>query len=523
MTLHLAQPALRPALQQVVALALRLDGAPEERANTAISLLLDRGGQAWPLAFQRHLLTEAVAQLGQTPTDARETAVRATPQPVAPKPAAPKPEAQKPAQPSSEPAADLLALSRDVIRALSDDTDFAELAALPRDAQQDAIRSAIEAHSQSQKLHLNGRDIARLTEMVLADMTGLGPLEPLLADDSITDIMVNGAQQVWIERHGKLSLAPVRFRDNGHVLAVAARIVGAVGRRIDESQPLVDARLKDGSRVNVAVPPLAIDGPSITIRKFPGEPVKLDRLVEGGSMTAHMAAFLGLAAYLRLNILVSGGTGSGKTTLMNALSQYIPEDERIVTIEDAAELRFQQGHVVRFETRPPNVEGTGEITMRTLVKNALRMRPDRIVIGEIRGDEVLDLLQAMNTGHDGSMSTLHANSPREALTRVESMAALAGFDPSTGIVRRQLADAVHLIVQVQRMRDGKRRVTSISEIAGLQGDTVTLQELFRFRTDPDSPRTEVRGHFEATGYRPRFAQRAAEYGVGDDLDAILRG
>ncbi len=284
---------------------------------------------------------------------------------------------------------------------------------------------------------------------------------------------------------------------------------------------MVDARLKDGSRVNVAVPPLAIDGATITIRKFPARPVTLDQLVKGGSLSSQMAAFLGLAAYLRLNILVSGGTGSGKTTLMNAMSSYIGQGERIVTIEDAAELRFQQPHVVRFETRPPNVEGTGEITMRTLMRNALRMRPDRIIIGEIRGDEVLDLLQAMNTGHDGSMSTLHANSPREAMTRVEGMAALAGLDPRTGVVKRQLADAVHLVIQVSRMRDGVRRVTSISEIAGIAGEAITLQDLFTFRMDESSTREAVRGSFESTGYLPKFAGRAADYGVADELSAIL--
>ena len=295
-----------------------------------------------------------------------------------------------------------------------------------------------------------------------------------------------------------------------------------MGRRIDESQPMVDARLADGSRVNIAVPPLSIDGPTITIRKFPSAPVKLEKLVEGGSLSSQMSRFLGLAAFLRLNVLVSGGTGSGKTTLLNAMSGYIPEGERIVTIEDAAELRFQQAHVVRFETRPPNVEGSGEVTMRTLVRNALRMRPDRIIIGEIRGDEVLDLLQAMNTGHDGSMSTLHANSPSEALTRIESMAAMAGFAPGTGVVRRQLADAVHLIVQVSRMRDGKRRVTSISEVSGLAGEVITLQELFAFQVDPSSTRTKVTGNYVYSGYRPAFANRAADYGVLDELDAILR-
>lgn len=415
----------------------------------------------------------------------------------------------------------MMGMANEMVQALSEVLDFSDLAGQPRPEQEKQIHQAIRSLSEDRKMRLNGTEVAELVSAVLADMLGLGPLEALLADERVTDIMVNGPSQVFVERGGKLELTQVRFRDNAHVFAVASRIVAAVGRRIDEQQPMVDARLKDGSRVNVTVPPLAIDGPTITIRKFPAKPVKLEALVQGGSMTAQMAAFLGLAAYLRLNILVSGGTGSGKTTLMNAMSQFIPEGERLVTIEDAAELRFQQPHVVRFETRPPNVEGTGEVTMRTLVRNALRMRPDRIIIGEIRGDEVLDLLQAMNTGHDGSMSTLHANSPREALTRVESMAALAGFAPGGGVVRRQLVDAVHLIIQVSRMRDGKRRVTSISEIAGLAGDAITLQDLFTFETDPSSTRTKVVGEFRCTGFRPKFASRAADYGVADELDAVL--
>lgn len=428
--------------------------------------------------------------------------------------AARKPSAQDDSMP-------MLTLANDVIRDLSESLDYAKLAAQSRAEQESTIRAGITKISTERKLHLNGREIADLITMVLADMLGLGPLEALLADDTISDIMVNGPHQVYVERHGKLERTSIRFRDNGHVFSVASRIVAAVGRRIDESQPMVDARLKDGSRVNVAVPPLAIDGTTITIRKFPANPVKLTALVENGSMSSQMAAFLQLVAELRLNVLVSGGTGSGKTTLMNAMSQFIPQSERIVTIEDAAELRFQQPHVVRFETRPPNVEGTGEVTMRTLMRNALRMRPDRIIIGEIRGDEVLDLLQAMNTGHDGSMSTLHANSTREALTRVESMAALAGFVPGVGVVRRQLVDAVHLIIQVSRMRDGRRRITAISEITGLAGDAITLQDIFRFQVDPESTRSEVIGRFVSTGYRPNFTERAADYGLDAELDRIL--
>ncbi|WP_281855881.1 CpaF family protein [Litoreibacter halocynthiae] len=519
MTLHIPQASLREALSQVLAIANQIDAeglSAAERANVAVSYVVENSNAPWPLALQRQILSDATKALQpdmQAPV--------ATERPPAP-PIATPPKADETSSPApNEVSSGLMALSNEVVQALSEILDFSDLAGQPRSEQETLIRDSIRELSEDRKMHLNGREVTNLVNAVLADMLGLGPLEALLADDQVTDIMVNGPHQVFVEKSGKLELTSIKFRDNAHVFAVASRIVSAVGRRIDESQPMVDARLKDGSRVNVAVPPLAIDGPTITIRKFPSNPVKLDALVEGGSLTSQMAAFLGLAAFLRLNILISGGTGSGKTTLMNAMSQYIPAGERLVTIEDAAELRFQQPHVVRFETRPPNVEGTGEVTMRTLVRNALRMRPDRIIIGEIRGDEVLDLLQAMNTGHDGSMSTLHANSPREALTRVESMAALAGFAPGTGVVRRQLTDAVHLIVQVSRMRDGKRRITSISEIAGLAGDAVTLQELFTFDTDPSSTRTEVKGEFRYSGYRPKFATRAAEYGVGDELDAVL--
>ncbi|WP_083484476.1 CpaF family protein [Loktanella sp. 3ANDIMAR09] len=542
MTLHLAQPSLRNAVTQVLDLCRRIDAeglAHQDRVNAAISHLVDTAEAPWPLALQRQILTEATRILteeaGEAPTPAPAAQPVADPAPAprqtlrANAPAAQNPTAAQSAKPA--PAAirttqsgnDMMALSNMVIADMSNTADFADMASLPRDEQDKMIREAIRQMSERRKLHLNGQDITDLVGIVLADMLGLGPLEPLLADPDISDIMVNGPHQIFVERHGKLELTGITFRDNAHVVAIATRIVAAVGRRIDEAQPMVDARLKDGSRVNVTVPPLAIDGATITIRKFPAAPVQLSRLVKGGSLSPQMAGFLELAAFLRLNILVSGGTGSGKTTLMNAMSQFIPEGERVVTIEDAAELRFQQPHVVRFETRPPNVEGTGEVTMRTLVRNALRMRPDRIIIGEIRGDEVLDLMQAMNTGHDGSMSTLHANSPREALTRVESMAALAGFAPGGGVVRRQLVDAVNLIVQVSRMRDGKRRITSISEIAGLEGDSITLQELFAFVPDPDSTRTEVKGRYVYSGYRPKFATRAADYGVSAELDAVLGG
>ena len=517
--MQVSQDMLKDGLTRVLRIADGLDEdrlSAEDRANVAVSHLVETREVDWALPQQRAILTEAVKAIRDRTTGVSPAAVaRAVPTQTTRAPA------DYSGAVAGNGAFDLLALTDEVLKALSDRLDFSDLAAQPPAAQSRALRSQIERLSEERRMHLNGREIADLVQAVLAEMLGLGPLEPLLADESVTDVMVNGPAKVYVERGGKLELTPVRFRDNAHVLSVAARIVAAVGRRIDESQPMVDARLKDGSRVNIAIPPLAIDGPTITIRKFPSAPVQLDRLVEGGSMSAQMAAFLGLASYLRLNVLVSGGTGSGKTTLMNAMSQFIPPTERIVTIEDAAELRFQQPHVVRFETRPPNVEGTGEVTMRTLVRNALRMRPDRIIIGEVRGDEVLDLMQAMNTGHDGSMTTLHANSAREALTRVESMAALAGVDPGTGVVRRQLVDAVNLIVQVSRMRDGKRRITAISEVAGIAGEAITLQDLFVFRTDPNSTRTEVKGQFVHTGYRPKFATRAADYGVLEDLDAIL--
>ncbi|SEL13860.1 pilus assembly protein CpaF [Roseovarius nanhaiticus] len=530
MTMHFPQSLRHDALAQVLKIAKQIDAeglSASERANVAVSYVVENASSPWPLALQREILADATATLeAKAPTPALTPAPKPTPAPAPQRsaipPAAP-PRSLSPAPAAPAPSSNLMNMSNEVVKALSEVLDFSELARETRPEQEAQIHGAIRTLSEDRKMHLNGREVDDLVGAVLADMLGLGPLEALLADDRVTDIMVNGPEQVFVERGGKLEMTGITFRDNAHVFAIASRIVSAVGRRIDESQPMVDARLKDGSRVNVAVPPLAIDGPTITIRKFPKNPVKLDALVAGGTLSTQMAGLLAMASFLRLNILISGGTGSGKTTLMNAMSQFIPAGERLVTIEDAAELRLQQPHVVRFETRPPNVEGTGEVTMRTLVRNALRMRPDRIIIGEIRGDEVLDLLQAMNTGHDGSMSTLHANSPREALTRVESMAALAGFAPGNGVVRRQLTDAVHLIVQVSRMRDGKRRITSISEIAGLAGDTVTLQELFTYDTDASSTRTEVKGAFKYSGYRPKFAKRAAEYGVSNDLDTLLGG
>lgn len=357
---------------------------------------------------------------------------------------------------------------------------------------------------------------------ILHDMFGVGPIEPLLQDESVNDIMVNGPDQVYVERYGKLELTPLKFRDNAHVVNVAQRIASSIGRRVDESSPMVDARLPDGSRVNVVLPPLAIDGASISIRKFSRKDLTLPKLAARGSLSAPMARVLEIAAACRMNIIVSGGTGSGKTTLLNALSRNISAAERVVTIEDAAELQLQQPHVVRLETRPPNLEGLGMVNQGDLVRNALRMRPDRIILGETRGAEALDVLQAMNTGHDGSMTTLHANNPRDAMTRLESMVMMANGNLPIFTIRRQIASAVNLLVQVERMRDGSRKISSIMEIAGMEGDIIMTQELFRFNYDASSFEEEVRGSFDSSGLRPLFADRAAYFGMEKALMEAMR-
>ena len=370
-------------------------------------------------------------------------------------------------------------------------------------------------------VQLNAEESRRLVTTLLDDMLGLGPLEPLLADDSINDIMVNGPDAIFVERAGRLERVATRFRDNDHVMAIAARIVAKVGRRIDESSPLVDARLLDGSRVNIIIPPLAIDGPTISIRKFARRAINLDTMARQGNLSMAMAGLLKVAAAARLNILVSGGTGSGKTTLLNALSNNISDDERIVTIEDAAELQLQQPHVVRLETRPANLEGRGEIGTRELLKNALRMRPDRIILGEIRGSEALDMLQAMNTGHDGSLGTIHANRPREALTRLENMVGMAGVHLPLLALRTQIAASVNLIVQIARMRDGVRRITSITEIMGMEGDIIVLNELFAFAVADGDQGGHINGVFRNLGLRPGFSARAAYFGLGEALAAAM--
>jgi len=353
----------------------------------------------------------------------------------------------------------------------------------------------------------------RLVNEVHHELFGLGPLEPLLADPTISDILVNSYSNIYIERRGKLEKTAISFKDDEHLMRVIERIVSTVGRRIDESQPMVDARLPDGSRVNAIIPPLAIDGPVLSIRRFGTNPLKMAMLIANGALTKEVAILFEMCVRARLNIVISGGTGAGKTTLLNALSAYIPADERIVTIEDSAELQLQQPHIVRLETRPPNIEGKGEVTQRDLVKNALRMRPDRIVIGEVRGGETIDMLQAMNTGHDGSLTTVHANSPRDALARLETMIQMNGMRLSDRAMRQQIASAVNVVIQVSRLTDGTRRITSISEITGMEGDTTAMQEIFKFEQTGVDEAGKVMGHFRASGVRPRFAERLKQYGM----------
>jgi pilus assembly protein CpaF len=399
--------------------------------------------------------------------------------------------------------------------------DVGAAAKLPREELERQISDITGEILTEERLRLNMVEQRELITMMMNDMMGLGPLEPLLGDESITDIFVNGPKKVYVERRGKVELTDVQFRDDPHVLNICTRIVSRIGRRVDESSPMVDARLADGSRVNIIIPPLAIDGPSISIRKFAKKKITLDRMVETKNLSPEMATVLKIASRCRLNILISGGTGSGKTTALNALSQLIDPGERIVTIEDAAELQLQQPHVVRLETRPANMEGHGEVTIRDLVKNSLRMRPDRIILGEVRGGEAYDLLQAMNTGHDGSLGTLHANKPREALARLENLIGLAGMTIPTHALRTQIASAVDMIVQVQRMRDGMRRITHIVEVIGCEGEIITTQDLFTYQFTGIDTKGNLIGDYMSSGLRPKFSDRAEYYGLEKALLACM--
>jgi pilus assembly protein CpaF len=409
-------------------------------------------------------------------------------------------------------------LKVDLHRHLIDRFNLAAIEELSGEQLGEQIRPLIREYVREQNFPLNAAEIDTLVLDTADEMLGLGPIEPLLKDDGIADILINTHRKVFIERNGQLEETRVRFRDEEHLLRIVNKIVSAIGRRVDESSPMVDARLADGSRVNVAIRPISIDGPLVSIRKFSRQAYTLERLISFGSIRQPMVDFLRVAVQARKSILVSGGTGSGKTTLLNALSHNIAHRERLVTIEDAAELQLQQPHVGRLETRPPSVEGKGEIRQRELVKNALRMRPDRIIVGEVRGEEAFDMLQAMNTGHEGSMTTIHANTPRDALSRLEQMVGMAGMPMSQESIRGQIASALDIVVQTQRLSDGGRRITSIAEITGMEGQVIQMQEIYKFQRTGTSETGAVVGEFRATGVRPRFAQEAEAQGLvfGDD-------
>ncbi|WP_354686790.1 CpaF family protein [Cupriavidus necator] len=406
------------------------------------------------------------------------------------------------------------ALKRDVHETVLDRVELERLARFPQEQVRQEIGTLVNLIVDEQKVLLNDNERRQLTVEIYDEMFGFGPLEPLLTDPTVSDILVNTARQTYVERRGKLELTDVVFYDDAHLMKVIEKIVSRVGRRIDETSPMVDARLPDGSRVNAIIPPSAIDGPLLSIRRFSVNPLQVSDLVNLRSLTPPMAQMLQALSTAKVNVLVSGGTGSGKTTMLNILSGFIPEDERVITIEDAAELQLRQPHVLRLETRPPNIEGKGEINQRALVRNALRMRPDRIILGEVRGGEALDMLNAMNTGHEGSLTTIHANTPRDALTRLENMVSMAGLTMPAKAMRQQIASAITVIVQAARMTDGRRKIVSISEITGMEGDIINMQEIFTFqRTGVDKDGT-VRGNFRATGVYPKFAERLRVFGVG---------
>jgi pilus assembly protein CpaF len=400
---------------------------------------------------------------------------------------------------------------------LIDELDLSKLEKLEESELRRQVMNLTVDFARGEKLALNTAELEELGASIYDEMVGLGPIEPLLKDDTINDILINGPFQVYVERRGELELTPVHFRDNDHLLRIVNRIVAGVGRRIDESSPMVDARLPDGSRVNAAINPIAIDGAAVSIRKFSKKPFGLEKLVEFNAMPMAVADFLHGAVKARVSTVISGGTGSGKTTLLNALSAAISPGERVITIEDAAELQLQQPHVVRMETRPPNIEGKGEIRQRELVKNALRMRPDRVILGEVRSEEAFDMLQAMNTGHEGSMATIHANNPREAIGRLEQMIAMGGLNLSPDAMRAQIASAIGMIVQVNRLSDGKRKVTHVTEIVGMEGQVVQMQDIFVFNRTHTDADGAVHGEFRATGLRPRCLDEMLRRGIAYDV------
>ena len=520
------------------------------RITDVVMPVLDRDPEPLDLMALRDLINQVASDLLSATTDSlseaesTQASMAALSEPEPAKPSGPKPKVNphiaavtesEPApgaahkakkgsegsRPASTPQATIAAAMRQIKPILMERIDIETASALEPDILVRELDGVVAEIRDEIRLHLNATEHRDLVRAMVDDMVGLGPLEPLLADESIADIMVNGPHQVYVERGGKLVLTDVKFVDNTHVMNVATRIVTRIGRRVDESNPICDARLADGSRVNVIAPPLAIDGCSISIRKFTQKKLTLDNLARGGSMSPAMLRTLKIASRSRLNMIVSGGTGSGKTTLLNALSEMIDHGERVVTIEDAAELQLQQPHVIRLETRPASLEGTGEITMRDLVKNSLRMRPDRIILGEVRGAEAIDMLQAMNTGHDGSMCTLHANSPRDALTRMENMINMGANNLPSKAIRHQIAGAVDIIVQASRMRDGKRRITNITEVIGMEGDVIVTQELFKFEFDGENDAGELTGTFKCAGIRPHFLPKAEYFGLGQALLEVM--
>jgi len=419
--------------------------------------------------------------------------------------------------PSNSRMPDLVSERVNLHRFLLDKINLAALEGLSHVQLHDELRPLVRDYMKSQNIPLNSKETDSLVSDLADEMMGLGPLEPLLKDDSISDILVVGPQTVYIERRGKLQKTDVRFKDETHLLRIINKIVASVGRRVDESSPLVDARLADGSRVNAAIRPVAVDGPQVSIRKFSKHPFDLSLLVKSNALPTGMATLLAAAVAGKVSMVISGGTGSGKTTMLNALSAFIPHDERLVTIEDAAELQLQQEHVVRLETRPPSIDGRGEIQQRDLVRNALRMRPDRIIIGEVRGGEAFDMLQAMNTGHEGSMTTIHANTPRDALSRMEQMVGMAGMPMSQLTIRSQISSAIHIIMQLNRMTDGTRKVTAISELTGMEGDVIQLQDIMRYHRTGVGEDGAVIGEFRSTGIRPRFVSEIVSIGHKVDM------
>ncbi|MDH7637325.1 CpaF family protein [Sphingomonas oryzagri] len=421
-----------------------------------------------------------------------------------------------PATPESSVTDGMIALKVKIHQLLLERINLSFLDKMSRDQISKEVSDIVGELLTNEGQVLNRSERANLASDVLDELLGLGPLEPLLKDETITDILVNGSESVYVERRGVIQKTSTRFQDERHLLRIIQKIVTAVGRRVDESSPFVDARLADGSRVNAIVSPLAIDGSLLSIRKFSKKPISMERMIELDSVPRPMAQVLGAIVGARLNVIISGGTGSGKTTMLNALSSYIDERERIVTIEDSAELQLQQDHVARLETRPANIEGRGEVTQRDLVKNALRMRPDRIILGECRAGEAFDMLQAMNTGHDGSMTTVHANTPRDALSRIEQMIGMSGIDISARSARAQIASAINIVLQIGRLSDGRRKVLSLSEVTGMEGEVITMQEIFRFNMTGRAENGQVLGQFEATGLRPKFTRILEAHGISLD-------